>query len=274
MDNIIKNAFQKVKQDFQFLYNELIAIKTEFFELKKEVQNLKKTIDNLNFKEDLKKLYELAYSSELKSSMQTQPNQFTKPQYLPLSLPTQKQETTTISTQIPTQTNIPTDELPYYALKSYFKTVSIGNEGVPTDRQTNRQTDNQHIFKANSHTKLENQDINFRVNHLEKAKEILDSLDNLKKEVRIKFKKLTDQEMKIFALLYQLNEEGELVDYSTLAKKTNLSESSIRDYIRKISLKGIPIIKEKLKNKRVLLHISHELKKIATLDTIFKLREI
>ena len=161
--------------------------------------------------------------------------------------------------------------MPLYSLKSPNIHVSTGNEGVPTDRQTNQQTDNRHIFNVNSNTQNKVYPI---PNSLDKVKEILDSLDTLKKEVRIKFKKLTEQEIHIFALLYQLEDTGELVDYTLLAKHTGLSESSMRDYIRKITSKGIPIIKEKLNNKRILLHISQDLKKIATLDTILRLRAL
>ncbi len=80
--------------------------------------------------------------------------------------------------------------------------------------------------------------------------------------------------MQVFSLLYNLEESGIVVDYKILAEKLNLSESSIRDYIGKIHKKGIPVVKEKLNNKRVFLHISPELKKIASLNTILKLREL
>jgi hypothetical protein len=53
-----------------------------------------------------------------------------------------------------------------------------------------------------------------------------------------------------------------------------LSESSIRDYIGKIQKKGLPITKEKLNNKKIMLHIASELTKIASLDTLLKLREL
>jgi len=245
-EEAIKNAFQKVKSDFQFLLLELNSIKAEVSLMRQDLLDLK----------------------------QTQMIQPTQPINLSPQIPTQNQENPTIPTHNPTQNTIPTDEWPYYALKPSFMQVSTGNEGVPTDRQTNRQTDNRHIFRTSSNTKQDKQDKDIPINHLEKAKEILDSLDSLKKEVRIKFKKLTEQEMHIFSLLYQLDDEGELVDYPVLAQKTGLSESSIRDYVRKISLKGIPVQKEKLNNKRVLLHISQDLKKIATLDTILKLRDL
>lgn len=80
--------------------------------------------------------------------------------------------------------------------------------------------------------------------------------------------------MTVFSLLYQLESEGEIVDYPLLANKLQLSEGSIRDYMHKITKKGIPIIKEKLNNKKIVLHISQDIKKIASLDTILKLREL
>jgi hypothetical protein len=94
----------------------------------------------------------------------------------------------------------------------------------------------------------------------------------LKKEVRLKFKKLTDQEMNVYSAIYQLEEQGLVVDYSLLAQKTNLSEISIRDYIRKILSKGIPLQKQKELNKRIIVGIPAELKRIASLNTLLQLR--
>jgi hypothetical protein len=145
--------------------------------------------------------------------------------------------------------------------------VSTGNEGVPTDRQTDSQADRQTLRQINIDDKPS-------INQLEKASEILSSLDSLKKEVRLKFKRLTSQEMQVFSMLYSLEDQGIIVDYSLLSLKLQLSESSIRDYISKIQKKGIPILKEKLNNKKILLHISLDLKKIASLNTILSLRNI
>jgi len=80
--------------------------------------------------------------------------------------------------------------------------------------------------------------------------------------------------MLIFSTIYQLEEQKETVDYSKIATKLNLSESSIRDYILKISKKEIPIIKTKIDNKKVILSISEDIKKLATLETIIQLREL
>ena len=106
------------------------------------------------------------------------------------------------------------------------------------------------------------------------ALEILNSLDSLKKEIRFKFKKLTDQEMSVFSTLYQLNEEGEIANYKSVSHRLNLSESSIRDYVGRLMKKGIPLEKKRINNKTIHLNISKELKNIATLPTILKLRDL
>ncbi len=172
----------------------------------------------------------------------------------------------------PAETPTPTDNptLPHEigGLISLYKPISTGNVGVPTDKPTNQQT-NQQIIQ---HIPLST--INTKPVSLNNAQELLAGLDSLKKEVRFKFKRLTSQEMQVFTLLYSLEERGFIVDYKLLSEHLHLSESSIRDYIGKIQKKGIPITKEKLNNKKVVLHISQDLKQIASLQTILKLREI
>ena len=143
---------------------------------------------------------------------------------------------------------------------------STGNEGVPADRQTVRQTDQQTDFS--------------RENQLDKASELLSSLDSIKKEVRLKFKRLTEQELLVFSAIYQLEEEKKAsnedyaIDYTLLSERLTLTESSIRDYIARLIKKGIPVEKTKINNKKVSLTISDSLKKIASLTTILHLREL
>ena len=106
------------------------------------------------------------------------------------------------------------------------------------------------------------------------AIEMLDSLDVLKKEIRLKFKRLTPQELLVFSTIYQLEEEEGFSNYKTLSLKLGLTESSLRDYVRRLILKGIPVEKSKIKNKEVHLFISKNLRKIAPLGTILKLVDI
>ena len=164
-------------------------------------------------------------------------------------------------------TNRPTDRQPLEALKGEKTPVSTGNEGVPTDRQTHQQTD-RHTGKFvlnNSEDKISS---------IQKATEVLDSLDTIKKELRSQFKKLTNQEMQIFSEIYSLTEKTILVDYAVLAQRTGLTESSIRDYVLKLTKKGIPIEKTKEKNKKIILSLPLNFKRVASLNTILALREL
>ncbi len=156
-----------------------------------------------------------------------------------------------------------THQHPLEALKSQNMAISIGNGGVPTDRQTDRQTDR--------HTPISPKD---QENSIENAARILDSLDNIKKEIRLKFKRLTEQEILVFSTLYQLEEERGYTDYKTIAQRLDLTESSIRDYIGRLIKKGIPVEKKKIKNKNIQLTLSKNLKKIASLSTILQLRDL
>ena len=168
------------------------------------------------------------------------------------------------------QTNkwiIPTVPQEEKGLKHQISKISIGNDGVPTDRQTDQQTDaNDKKFGL-----IEQRE---SIEQIKKVTELVSSLDTLKHEIRQKFKKLTTQEMLIFSTLYQLTDQGFIVDYSLLAEKTSLTESSIRDYIRKLIKKGVPIEKSKENNKKTILSIPQDFKKIASLSTINSLRKI
>jgi DNA-binding MarR family transcriptional regulator len=159
------------------------------------------------------------------------------------------------------QTDRQTNKQPPESLYGQNTSISIGNKGVPTDRQTDQQTD--------SHTQ------NAPISEFKKANEILGSLDAIKKEIRLKFKRLTTQEMLVFSTLYAF--EGQNTPettYKLIADQLKLSESSIRDYTNKLIKKGIPIEKFRQNNKTILLKISQDLKNVATLTTIQELRDL
>jgi len=254
IDDAIKSAFSKAKEDIFFLGEELMQVREEILDLKTDIKLISSFIEDI-------KLKQFEENIQFQHSTKQTNQQTNKPTHNFPYIPTHQPI-------YPTETPIPTDTptLPQETggLLSPKTGISTGNGGVPTDRPTDRQTD-QHIPLSST---------NFKPISLDRAQELLESLDNLKKEVRFKFKRLTSQEMQVFSLLYNLEESGIVVDYKTLADKLNLSESSIRDYTGKIQKKGIPITKEKVNNKRILLHISQDLKKIASLNTILQLREL
>ena len=80
--------------------------------------------------------------------------------------------------------------------------------------------------------------------------------------------------MLVFNTLYILEENSKEITYKIIATQLKLSESSIRDYINKLTNKGIPIEKTRQNNKTIILKISNDLRNIATLATIQTLREL
>ena len=155
----------------------------------------------------------------------------------------------------------PTHNKPIQPLYTQNTPISIGNEGVPTNKPTNQQTNQQTQNMPN----LEFRQIN----------DILESLDTIKKEIRLKFKRLTPQEMLVFSTIYTLENQNNIdITYKIIATQLKLSESSIRDYTNKLINKGIPIEKTRQNNKTIILKISKDLKNIATLSTIQNLREL
>lgn len=230
----IKDAFQKVKTDISSLRDEFELLKSEFFLIKDSLDDVLNSLKNMrNSQKDI---------------------------------PTNQQISPTDAPTNPTNQHIIQHiNPPFSHLKGENKHISTGNDGVPTDRQTDQQTDIQHtktaFFEKNE-------------SFIDNAAGLFDSLDNVKKELRLKFKKLTEQEVVIFSAIYQSDEEFGQSDYKSLSKKLNLTESSIRDYVGKLIKKGIPVDKKKINNKQIVLTISPNLKKITSLQTILKLREL
>jgi len=229
----VKEAFEKVKQDIFALGSEISSLRLELLEVKEGLKFLGEHYSNLILQENKT-----------------------------INLPTENPKK-------PAHQNIPTDNptVPYEikGLKWQNFETSIGNQGVPTNRQTDKPTVKSTDFK-------EERSINQKIFD---ASEILNSLDSLRKEIRLKFKTMTQQEMLVFSTIYQLEEQTqEGVEYDQIATKLRLSPSSIRDYTQRLISKGIPLIKEKVNNKKIFLRISPELKKIASLQTIIQLRGI
>lgn len=221
-------------------------LKEAFQKVKQDITFLKKEIDSLkvNLTENRKKIIEI-YEFVMKINQ--------KEDNFIQNISTDRQKNPTHSTLFST------DNKPFNGLKTQNIPFSTRNQGVSTDRQTDISTDRQTKNKENS---------------MKDALEILDSLDNIKKEIRLKFKGITEQEFLVFSTIYQLDEEIGNSNYKLLAKRLNLTESSIRDYVGRLIKKGIPIDKNKINNKNIQLSISKNLKKIASLSTILHLREL
>jgi len=221
----LKLAFSKVKEDINFLNNEILDLKILLNKINKKIDDLTNQTENTTIRHL---------------------NQTNNP----------------YKTDIPTHYSTVPQEIE--GLKRLNFNVSTGNEGVSTDRQTDNKTDRQTDISTEKTIESE----------IKEVSEILESLDSIKRGIRLKFKHLTPQEMSVFSTIYQLGELEQELTYKIISKHLKLSESSIRDYVQRMINKGIPIKKQKINNKKICLSISLELKKIATLSTIIQLREL
>lgn len=240
----IQKAFSRIKEDVAFLQHEIIILKQEMH--------------------------------EINSSLSKILSQFK--QFLPSN---------TSSTHVQHIKNIPTHDLPIKALNPSYFHSSIGNRGVPTNsqqivnRQSNTLNRTSQAPKNFSYEHLDFPDLRrisgskpiIKSNQINMSKlpELSSIVTSMRQDLQDKFKKLTRQEFLVFSILYTLEEEQGSVTYRDIASRANLAESSVRDYISRLEHKGIPVVKERVNNKIVLLKIPQELRNIATLDSLSKL---
>jgi len=236
----LKEAFRKVKEDIILL--------------REEIEFLKQNINKNN-----EKISQFSEITHIVKEIRDKLNLFQKNNQTDRQTDTST-EKSVFSTN---STHSSTHNYPFSSLNPKYLPFSIGNRGVSTDRQTDTSTDRQTKLISSKEDKS-----------IQNALEFLNSLDSIKKEIRLKFKRITDQEFLVFSTIYQMDEEYGGADYKALSKKLNLTESSIRDYVGRLLKKEIPIEKEKINNKNIHLFISKDLKKIVSLSTILQLREI
>ena len=266
----IKESFLRVKQDINSLKEDVSITKENLSKTKKGFVDLCDVMTKFNEKISLLE----KQNKDLVSLVSSIKNLIKNPKKEISSLQSQKDgknvsyfslkfHSFNLNKSFSTDnTSFSTDNTLFKIRKDENQGISIGNGGVQTDRQTNKQTNKQHIFSSYNKN---------RSNSLDSAEKALDSLDAMKKELRLKFKRLTDQEFLVFSTIYQLNEEKGYSDYKTISLRLGLTESSIRDYVRRLINKKIPLEKIKINNKEIQIKIPKNLKKIASLSTIIQL---
>jgi len=85
-----------------------------------------------------------------------------------------------------------------------------------------------------------------------------DKLHKFREDLEADFASLSKQEFLTFLTIYQLEEDLGPISYSHIAKHLKLSEGCIRTYVSSLMRKGIPIIKEKINNRFIILKISKD----------------
>jgi hypothetical protein len=233
----VKEAFNKVKQDIEFLNKKINSLSDNLVKTREDLVNICEILKGLNITN--KKIDE---QNKLLYEQNKNINELVQSIFLFLN---KKSENLTLET-IPAIQQINSTSFPAnQTFNPIFKpqnaeilNVSNGNEGVPTDRQTNQQTNQQTNFNVNNNFLKDSslQDnfnkSSYNNNYIRDAADLLDSLDNIKKEIRLKFKKLTEQELIVFSTIYQFDEENGYSDYKLLSNRLGLTESlleTIRD---------------------------------------------
>jgi DNA-binding MarR family transcriptional regulator len=283
----IKEAFNKVKEDMDFLTNRVSYLENVLIETTTSLNNLTSYLEELSFlKNRLSSQENTIYLQGKKIDSVLEKLDLLLNNQIPADNAFQQTDSHISPAFQQTDRQI---FMPFKPLNTSFLGISTGNRGVPTDRQTNQQTNQQMentllsapnselIQNFNPQKTISSHNIEIPLNKnnsFDDAVKVLDTLDSIKKDLRLKFKRLTDQELLVFSTIYQLEEENAHIDYRSLATKLSLTESSIRDYIGKLIKKGISIEKEKVNNKQITLHISENLKKVASLPTILQLRDL
>ena len=125
--------------------------------------------------------------------------------------------------------------------------ISIGNEGVLINKQTNKQT----------HKQTNTLHINQEYDSLSTVERLLNSL--------------TKKEFLAFLTVYQLEEDLKRVTYHEIAKHLKLTEACIRVHILNITKKGLPLLKTKVNNKLTLLYINPEFRELGLKTKLFAL---
>jgi hypothetical protein len=218
------------------------ALRNSFKKIKQEMEYLSSEISSL--KKEIINLYEILYQIDLIKNTK-------KAQNIQSSIST---------TDIQQISENPADNPEYNKELNLKSHISIGNEGVPADSQ---QTVNRQIIQENQLKDQKDKEEDSKISIL---------IDNLKTDLKEKFKSLTKQEFLIFSLIYSLTEEFGEANYKDIALRSKLTESSIRDYVTRLEHKGIPLIKEKKNNKLVVIKVPKELRDLATLDSLTKLK--
>jgi biotin operon repressor len=215
MDEKVREAFEKVKKDIDFLTEQIVILRRELEEIKRIKTNF--------------------------SEQSSTGNE---------GVPTNKQ------TNTPTYNTL--SKIVDEELSMFSKPVWQNPTQTPTDvQQTNTKPQQTNTF-SNTSTDAENS--------------ITSMVNTLKNDLKLRFRSLTKQEFHLFSVLFTVDKTQKHATYKDIADKTGLSEASVRDYMQRISKKGIPIIKEKLNNKLIILKIPEELRNLATLDNLLRIR--
>lgn len=153
-------------------------------------------------------------------------------------------------------------------LKSRF---SIGNEGV---QSINHSTINQSSTEQSIKQPIQSINQTENTNTPRGPSSILSTFSKvreLNEALSKTFQSLTNQEFKVFLMIYQIEDEHGRATYSDLALKTSLTSGCIRGYVSSLIQKGAPVVKIRQKNNQATLTIDDSFKSLGLKEKLINL---
>lgn len=100
-----------------------------------------------------------------------------------------------------------------------------------------------------------------------------DTDDPITKDIKNKFRSLTEREFAVFMAIYQLEEElHSPITYGDIARKLSLSRSSVRDHIGELLLKNAPLVKTVSGDRKVSLSIKKDFRDLNLVSKLLSFR--
>ncbi|MEM1535085.1 MAG: hypothetical protein QW199_01255 [Candidatus Pacearchaeota archaeon] len=289
----IKKAFAAVKQDINFIFNELLMMRRDLETIKKELEIAKNMLKS-SYKHVLENSntfpthFQHISNTPLFPMQNKEKIEGNKPYFsrskgnegVPTHFQHISNRSTSILRQIKTnlspistiQQNQQNSEIQAKTFKEMqesqqLKQLQPQQLQQPQQQQQRGQQSQEQQEHLQSLGPLQQQEQENKA-ELEKIEHMV---NNYKKILARRFKSLTKKEFEIFVLIYSMQQAGLKISYKTLAEKTGLAPSSVRDLVNRLILKGIPIQKECYHSKEVFLSIPREILKISSLEALEQL---
>jgi DNA-binding MarR family transcriptional regulator len=274
----LKEAFEKIKEDMLFLSEQILGLKETLSEITNKLNNLCPK-DGLDV--DSTQIRQIQHKFSTNSAIYSRDKPYFNNYKGNAGVPADSQqmfgrqdnELMRTSKQLTEDSDTTTFKEDFSEKENKLKILQEILQVVDSLKIEKNldQEKNEKIFFSPSSVEenLQKKEISSSLKEI--SSDLNNRLSSIKIELKDKFKALTRQEFTIFSSLYSLEEQSKEITYKDLALQTGLTESSIRDYISKLISKGIPVIKERINNKIILLRISPELRNIATLEILSKI---
>jgi DNA-binding MarR family transcriptional regulator len=137
-----------------------------------------------------------------------------------------------------------------------LKSPSIGNKGVINNHQQSSTVNSQQSSTVNSQQSSTHQ-----------------NLEALEEDFSKLFKNLTDREFSVFMAIYELEKQFNETNYSQIANRLNLTETTVRGTVNRLISKNLPVSKERLFNSKTSLSLKKDFHNLNLLSKLVRLRQ-